>query len=710
MLKTEGKNWIADFKVKLVLLYGLQILCISLAVAFIFSLFANYFQLNAILSFTIVFLIALLVGFLFKRVFQIKNTTTAKYLDEHFPQLEESASLLLKPSSDLSLLEHLQVNKIADFFPLEKGFKKPINKLFWSLLALLFSIGIVYIVDRYALVSTYKSEAMVQGSSSALPKENIPAEIESINIKIAPPAYTARVTRSQSQFTIKAETGSKVTWLVNSNVAVKKLNIIFNNTEVVALKAVNNEFTQWSFSKVVDHAGFYQLEFDGKKSDLYQIELIPDLPVNIKIFAPKIHTTIDFGQVPRVNLSLTLTDDYGIKDAYISATLASGKGEGVSFTEKKLLFNVSVAGKKSIKLDKLIDLTALGMKPGDELYFYVTAIDNKGQVSRTDVYLVSIADTAELMSMAGLANGIDLVPEYFRSQRQIIIDTEKLIKEEKSMSAEDFKNKSNNLGLDQKLLRLRYGKFLGEVAETEVGGEHHDEPGHDDSSNGGVEFGNVQALMDEYAHKHDVAEDATFFEPELKAQLKAVLNEMWSSELRLRTYRLQEALPFEYKALRLLKELQQKSRAYVAKTTLKAVKLKQDKRLSGELDKIIEPKNSTDFENDDKTNEELKLLLTVLDQRKAGKVFKYGERELLRSGEAQLISAAANQPASFLTALKSLRKLSTANKVVVSDIEIVQKAIKVLIGAEEVLPQKQDASPAVKLSNGYFNYLKNGRE
>jgi hypothetical protein len=709
MLKTEGRNWIADFKVKLILLYGLQILCISLAVASLFTVFANYLKVNPILSFTIVFLIALLVGFVIKRIFQINNTTTAKYLDEHFPQVEDSASLLLKSSSELSLLEQLQVNKIVDFFPLQQGFKKPTNKLLWSVLVLAFSIGVAFTVSHYALIPNYKSGEIPEAKPATLVKENIPAEIESVNIKIAPPSYTGRTVRSQSQFTIKAETGAKITWLITSNVALKKLNIIFNNTEVVALKAINNEFTQWSFSKTIDHAGFYQLEFDGKKSDLYQIEVIPDLPVDIKILAPKIHTTIDFGQIPRVNLSVSLTDDYGIKDAYISATLASGKGEGVSFTEKKLLFNLPLSGKKSIKLNKLIDLTALGMKPGDELYFYILAIDNNGQTSRSDVYLVSIADTAELMSMAGLANGIDLVPEYFRSQRQIIIDTEKLIKEEKTMSAEDFKSKSNNLGLDQKLLRLRYGKFLGEVAETEVGGEHHDDD-HDDGGGAGVEFGNVQALMDEYAHKHDIAEDATFFEPELKAQLKAVLNEMWSSELRLRTYKLQEALPFEYKALRLLKELQQKSRAYVAKTTLKAVKLKLDKRLSGELDKIIEPTNNADFEIKDKTTEELKLLLTVLDQRKSGKAFQYGERELLRSGEAQLISAAATQPTSFLTALKSLRKLTTANKVVINDIEIVQKALKVLIGTEETLPQKQDASPAVKLSNGYFNYLKNGRE
>ena len=709
MLKTEDKNWITDFKAKLILLYVLQVLCISLAIALISIPVAYYFKINPVLGFVIVFLVAVVIGFVVKNILKINNLTTATYLDEHFPQLEESTGLLLKPETELSLLEQLQVNKIVQFFPLKNGFKNPLKKLWVTLAILLFTCVILFIIDNSSYFNLKISGNAQSINNPPKVKETIPAEIKSINIKISPPAYTNQTIRNQSEFTIKAENGANVNWLITTNVAVKKLNIIFNNTAIVPLKAVNNEFTKWSFSKVVDQSGFYQLEFDGKKSDLYQIEVIPDLPIVIKIQEPKIHTTIDFGQIPQVNLVATLTDDYGIKDAYISATMASGKGEGVSFTEKKLSFNVSLAGKKSIKLNKLIDLRALGMKAGDELYFYITAIDNHGQMSRSDVYLVSIADTAELMSMAGMANGVDLVPEYFRSQRQIIIDTEKLIKEQSSISEQDFKNRSNNLGLDQKLLRLRYGKFLGEESETEIGGDHdHDDD--QDSGKAAVEFGNVQALMDEYAHKHDIAEDATFFEPELKAQLKAVLNEMWSSELRLRTYKLQEALPFEYKALRLLKDLQQKSRAFVAKTTLKAVKLKLDKRLSGELDKIIETKSNSNFEDVDLVKENLKLLLGLLEQRKSGKVFKYGERELLKDGETQLISAAINQPTSYLAALKSLRKLSTAKKVVITDIEIVQKAFKDLIGTEDSQPQKQDSSPSIKLSNGYFNYLKNGKE
>ena len=708
MLKAEDKNWIAEFKVKLILLYVLQILCVSLSVALLFIPLGNYFKVNPVLGFTFFFCCALFIGFVRTRIFTINNSIAAKYLDEHFSQLEESATLLLKPNSDLTLLEKLQVNKILKLFPIANGYDKLLKKLWICLITLLFTAVLVFILNNSTQFNSKINTNTKSKEVQSVPKENIPAEIKSVVITIAPPSYTKQSIRTMGQLNIKAETGATITWSIRTNVAVKKLNMLFNNTAIVALKATDKGFTNWTYSKVIEQAGFYQLALDGKKSDLYQIELIPDLPVTIKIVTPKIHTTIDFGQIPKVNLTAILTDDYGIKDAYISATLASGKGEGVSFTEKKLLFNVALDGNKSVKINQLINLTTLGMKPGDELYFYITAIDVKGQMSRSDVYLVSIADTAELMSMAGMANGVDLVPEYFRSQRQIIIDTEKLLKDKSSISEQDFKNRSNNLGLDQKLLRLRYGKFLGEESETEIGGDgHSDDDGHDHAD---IKYGDVQALMDQYAHKHDIAEDATFFEPELKAQLKAVLNEMWSSELRLRTYKLQEALPFEYKALRLLKDLQQKSRAFVAKTTLKPVKLKLDKRLSGELDKIIEPTNTHTYENLNVVKEDLKLLLGILEQRKSGKPFKYGERELLKTGEGQLIAAAANQPTTYLPALKSLRKLSSANKLVQSDIEMVQKAIKELIGLTEAQPQKQDASPSVTLSNGYFNYLKNGKE
>ncbi len=689
MQKTEGENWMASFRIKLITLYFLQAIFLSLAIGLILMPAVTYFGLSSFLVLLVVFLI--FAGILvFKRTWKITLLEVASYLNAKFPQLEESATLFLKPENELSSLEKLQIEKISAFFPIPNSLSKPLKRLWFSLVFLITCAVVVALLP----VNMQKIESLRSINNLKISKENILPEITDFTLKISPPAYTRRTARLQRQFAIKTETGALVSWNIKTS-SVKKLRLIFNDKEIVELDA------SAKFSKVVSEPGFYQLELDGKKSDLYPIEVIPDLPVSIKINQPKPHTTIDIGTLPKVNLTVSLTDDYGIRDGYISATLSSGKGEGVSFTEKKLTFNTDFGGKKSVKLNKLLDLTALGMKPGDELYFFINASDNKGQFSRSDVYLISIVDPAELMSMAGMTNGVDLVPEYFRSQRQIIIDTEKLLKEQGAITVDEFKNRSNALGMDQKLLRLRYGKFLGEESETGAGGEHDHEEGDNHTE---AAFGDVKAIMDEYAHKHDIAEDATFFEPELKAQLKAVLNEMWSSELQLRTNKPQQALPFEYKALRLLKDLQQKSRAYVAKTTIKTTKLKLEKRLTGELDKITQPKQESTFGPIDKSTEELKLLLSILDHGS----FNYGDRELLRIGEKQLIIAAANQPSSYLKALKSLRKLSSSTYSTKNDIAIVQKAIQQLIGIEILKPQAPAAGPEINLYRSYFNHLKNG--
>ncbi len=691
MQKAEGKNWIASVRTKLITLYLLKACFFSLSAGIALTFCTSFFAINASFIVPIVFLMVFGAILIFNPEWKISSSNVASYLNTKFPELEESAALFLKSDNELSLLEKFQVEKIVKVLPMSASLNEALRKFLISFILLLIVIGLSYyapnIIANPSLVNNNKYTV----------KENILPEITDFYLKVTPPSYTGKDSRSQHQFSLKAEVGANVIWHIEANSAVKKLQVIFNDKEIVDLPESGD------FNKIINHSGFYQLVLDGKKSDLYPIEVIPDLPIRIKIIEPKAHTIIDIGQIPKVNLTASLIDDYGIKDAYISATLSSGKGEGVSFTEKKLMFDVDFKGKKEFRLKKLLDLTALGMKPGDELYFFINATDNYGQKSRSDVYLVSIVDPTELMSMAGMANAVDLVPEYFRSQRQIIIDTEKLLREQPTISVDDFKNRSNALGMDQKLLRLRYGKFLGEESETGVGGEHEEGDGHTEPA-----FGDVKALMDEYAHKHDIAEDATFFEPELKAQLKMVLNEMWSSELRLRTYKPQEALPFEYKALRLLKDLQQKSRVYVAKTTIKTTKLKQEKRLSGELDKIIEPKQQVDFKNSNKAIEELKLLLAVLEQRKIGKSFNYGDRELLRAGERHLIIASSNQPNSYLPALKSLRELSTSSKLIWSDINNLQKAIQRLIGAETVTPQAKKAQPEVNLYRSYFKHLNHG--
>jgi hypothetical protein len=505
--------------------------------------------------------------------------------------------------------------------------------------------------------------------------------------------------RRQDKFNLVVEEGALVRWTIKTNVAIKKAFLLFNDKEQVVLKNVGDH-TEWVVQKVIVKPGFYQVSIDGKLSDLYQVQVVKDAPPVIHIRSPKQNTYIDAGEAPKVTINAGLNDDYGIAGAQIMATVAKGRGEGVKFKEYKLIFPGNFNGHNAAyNLQKLVDLPSLDMVPGDELYFYVQATDTHKQQSRTDVYTVSIQDTAELLSMNGMLTGANLKPEFFRSERQIIIDAERLLKEKDSISVEKFNSRSNNLGIDQKLLRLRYGKFLGEEGDDAIAPP-------DNSPADPAGFSNAQKILKEYTDDHDNAEDAGFFEPAIKAQLKATLSEMWKAELQLRLYKPQAALPFAYKALRLLKDLQQKSRSYVAKTAYNPAPLKLEKRLSGELDKIIQPVNKADIKPATDQLEALRKAVTVLEALKIKPVLNAEYSRTLQQANQQLSSRASAQPGIYLTALGAMRRLLSAKKISMSDVNTVERAIQKALAAPKRMPSTDAERADMGLSRQYFKNLK----
>ncbi|NJL15483.1 MAG: hypothetical protein HC913_22400, partial [Microscillaceae bacterium] len=244
--------------------------------------------------------------------------------------------------------------------------------------------------------------------------------------------------------------------------------------------------------------------------------------------------------------------------------------------------------------------------------FFVEAWDNRQprpQVSRSLTFFVALADTTAPTEAMALGDGLKVLPEYFRSQRQLIIDTEKLIREKPRLPRPEFEERSNNIGVDQKILRLRYGRFLGEEFESQIGGHHHHEHAHENEEEeqahehyegdghseedqdhrvwkerqtslkilerneadhshseertfrSGVYAGVPEDLM----HLHDTMEEGTFFDEALQTKLRAALRHMWDAERELRTHHPEASLPYQYQALKLIKEIQQASRVYVAR-------------------------------------------------------------------------------------------------------------------------------------------------
>ena len=639
-------------------------------------------------------------------ILNLNLNEVTRLLNQNYPELEESSDLFLKSENTLNTLEKLQIRKIE---PVLSTLKVPLSihrRLKISVLIFFASTIISLLLSRFDLLNKIDI-AQIAGTRSNLPelKETQLPGIESLSLKISPPAYTKLSSRTQKQFSAKFEEGSVLSWEVETKLPVKHLEFIFNDKQSISLRALNQEKTRWTFNKKIEHSGFYQLKMDDNLSELYKLEIIKDQPAVIRIISPAQYSSIDIGEPRKTTLNLQINDDYGIEDAFISATISRGKGEGVQFKDQKISLGASFDGDRQYQFRKTLDLESMGMAPGDELYFFINAKDSRKQESRSDIYIVTIQDTAQLMSMDGMLSGVNLVPEYFRSQRQIIIDTEKLIKERSQINEAALKNRSNNLGIDQKLLRLRYGKFLGEETDEEIEEEHEDH-----AENEAADFGNAEKMLDGYAHKHDIAEDATFFEPELKAQLKATLAEMWSAELRLRTYKPEEALPFEYKALRLLKDLQQKSRVYVAKTAFKAPQIKAEKRLSGELDKIIQPSAERKSTKKDVRQNSVKRATAVLARLRNEDRLSDQEIRILKDSEALLAEKASAEPAAFLSALTSLRRImNTDGKANPNDIISVEAAFHKIIRKEMKVPQVKKGGPGSALSNEYFNNLNRNR-
>nr|WP_226929975.1 DUF4175 domain-containing protein [Hymenobacter siberiensis] len=510
-----------------------------------------------------------------------------------------------------------------------------------------------------------------------------PPRISETKLLVTPPAYTRLAAFAPTQPSFQCPQEARVRWQVRvSGDGKSAAPMLELGRQRIRLQPVAGQ-AGWFFTEQTLMAStLYRLRYAGTLSDDYAIDVRPDLAPVLRIQTPKSYTLVAaIGQRPEVSIRATVRDDYGLSRAELVITVAQGQGEAVKFHEVRRDLSAGLGGPQAT-LGSLLNLPKLGLTYGDELYFYLTARDNHGHTTRTDSYLVQWQDTAVADGALDLGMGVKVAPAYFRSQRQIIIDTEKLLAEKPKLDAATVANRANNLGFDQQTLRLRYGKFLGEESEAGIGveaGPHaptaEDEdapasptaeaPGHDDHDHGGAPVSpskasptaETDALMDPYIHKHDDSETADFLEPAVKAKLHAVLDQMWAAELRLRTGQLAAARPFEYRALRLLKEVQQQTRAYVKKAGFTPPPMPEATlRLTGELAGAAVPQRQQTLPAP-ATQPAIRAALRWLAAADNDQPPRPADAVLLDQAGTVLSGAALTRPGFYLPALRALREL-----------------------------------------------------
>jgi hypothetical protein len=595
----------------------LKSLFIGLGSGFLF--FA--FQDSLIVSIS-VFLISFLIAAFFLGLFKDQKVTALQILHERLPSTEFSLELLEKKERNIA--EALQWERINLQVPEEKPsiFQE---KLLVYLVFFLISVAVFGLSFMDWSIRPNSTNQENEISNILTPDEiETPIEISNLKVTVNPPGYTGLPTIDQNNLEIKTIKASKITWEAE-----------FTNADQLEVKMVNSQGEELEFGKESDlfilsdeasGSGIYALRGyqEGKKvfeSSYFPLEVYEDKEPVIQPTEKEIYKFHFQKDVQKMKLEAKVSDDFKVSEVFLVATLARGSGENVKFRESRI--DLNQRNFKSSTLSTELDFEALEFKQGDELYYYWAARDNKtpeSNFSRSDTYFIKYVDSTGIgeEELAGMA--ITVLPEYFRSQRQIIIDTEKLIAERGKMKDQTFNETSNNIGYDQKLLRLRYGQYLGEEFENSAGGgsmedddgdilagyrHAHDEEGEHEMSvlageanesisenTSEVEYNNEDEsglgnLLSAFVHNHGAEDENTFYEESTKSALKMALEQMWESELYLRLYEPEKALPFEKKALEYLKSVQQKSRVYVKRTGFDPPPIKEaEKRLSGELEDI----------------------------------------------------------------------------------------------------------------------------
>ncbi|MDI1253210.1 hypothetical protein [Thermomonas sp.] len=526
--------------------------------------------------------------------------------------LEDSAGLLLgleAPASSLARLqrERLQVRwQSLDIGPLRP--RSRVAPLLWSLLAALACAAAAWSWQRPIpeTIRTQLPPALAQVLGVQSPSLRL------IRLSVEPPAYTGLPTRTVETADVRVPEASTLRWALQFSVAPKHAWLQIQNGPRIDLQERDGV---WLAEYHIKRSALYRIVSEPTlppaQRRLHRIEMLADQPPQVRATTPAQNLSLRKPGQHSWPLVFEATDDHGVAArAELRIIQTSGEGENISASERTLPLNAS-GPVRNRRFAYDFDLARSGLTVGNDVIVQLSVRDNRqpqSQVVRSAS--VILRWPPEEVGMAAGLDGLmqQVLPAYFRSQRQIIMDAEKLIREQRTLTSDAFGKRSNAIGVDQHTLRLRYGQFLGEETEgaealptsdadqatdanasTARGDDHPAEDHHDQGKTGNR---GVDAMLAEVSHVHDLPEAATLLDPQTQKLLRAALREMWDSETQLRLGQPQKALPFAYKALGLIKKVQQADRIYLPRLGSELPPIDFSRRMSGKRDDVATRSNA----------------------------------------------------------------------------------------------------------------------
>ena len=595
-----------------------------------------------------------LAAVVFSQSKQYQNITANKvllHLNRQFSECEESAELILLPSRSLTTLQQLQKiriqPKVESLLSTELSSRLP--QYSYQPATLLSAAAVIIFILIELIPADYVSQlepANIQLVSEN-PKPITPIAMIAKSITVTAPNYTGLATKQTTDLNLELIAGSIVTWRLQFSGLTQQndLSILLPDKQRIPLiKQPDNTYLA---STELNQSGVYHLAADEKVlGGIHTIAVTADTRPTIRFVEPtRTITELAKDAIPRLKAIVSIEDDFALGRVEILASIASGSGEAVKFRDQTFQFDAEsvVAGKTHFL--KYWDLAELNMQPGDELYFSIRAWDNHQPIAQKSRSASKIIRWLEDEQQAVLGDGalINFMPEYFKSQRQIIIETKELIADKNNLSKDEINHSSRELGAAQSFLKQKYGQFLGDEfdsgtpqtmeagpelehdghnededhanEEQKASPEHeHDNAQHDSDD---TDKSGYSTIISQFGHAHGEADDGNFIKKGTlnpKLLMKRAIANMWQAELHLLLSQPELALPFENKALALLNRAKKAERIYVKRLGFEPPPVSEKRRYQGDLSDILNYQRNETTPKQNTSTQSVLALLTTLNQ------------------------------------------------------------------------------------------------
>ena len=533
-----------------------------------------------------------------------------QHLNRRFPDFEESAELLIEKEPELTPMQRLQRQRAlavyVDNLAKVELWQPPVTYRLAGIVTLVFVLIALNSNQIRLLADQLLSNTLPRTPQATMHSES--TQIIHMAINIQPPEYTGLPVTETTLADLDIVEGSLVQWDLAFSQDADSYHLKLSDGQQIALNQDGNN--HWRASSTITRTDLYRIiqkisDQETPIGDIYALTVTLDQAPDIRILEPDTSSLEIPKQGPaRFSSRVLIKDDYGVKSAQILASVAKGSGEGVKFRDQQLTFDKQTETVQGALYQREWDLASLGMEPGDEIYFTVVATDNKqpgANTGRSDTLIVRwLEDEKTGLAAEGLA--IDFIPEFFKSQRQIIIDTEQLLEDEKNLELQLFKDTSYEIGQAQADLKHKYGQYLGdefgegpgeqlgimhEIAEAQGDDSGEDGHGHDSETSVNTRISTTAEILDLFGHNHGDPEIGPITKRNPVALMKRAVSEMWQAEKHLMQAEPELALPFEYEAYKYLKLARQADRIYVKRLGFEPPPVTEERRLTGELDEIL---------------------------------------------------------------------------------------------------------------------------